>query len=236
MQLFFRIHWWYLWKYNRWEKWAISWLQNFSLETEFDLFKNKRTGETHFHDNGFPQRPIWYRVKWNPENSLLVSSHCSVQIQFVISRASICTTPKWVCLETCSLGFQFKFGVFPLHLLFSSSLYYWSFAFLTYFSVHGNWSSWSPWPNCNKPCNGGNKTRKRQCNNPEPAYGGEDCEGPATETDSCNMHSCPGVYFCSHFNLTNMQGIFKNIGDHSAQLKKSTYEPSSSSGRSLSLV
>ena len=108
--------------------------------------------------------------------------------------------------------------------------------FFTYFSVHGNWSGWSRWPNCNKPCNGGNKTRKRQCNNPEPAFGGEDCEGPATETDSCNMHSCPGVYFCSHFNFTNMQGIFKNIGDHSAQLKKSTYEPSSSSGRSLSLV
>ena len=33
-------------------------LQNVSLETEVDLFKNKRTDETHFHENGFAQRLI----------------------------------------------------------------------------------------------------------------------------------------------------------------------------------
>ncbi|CAH3191315.1 unnamed protein product, partial [Porites evermanni] len=56
--------------------------------------------------------------------------------------------------------------------------------------VHGNWNSWSSWPNCNKPCNGGSKTRKRLCNNPEPANGGRDCEGSATESQSCNPNPC----------------------------------------------
>ena len=65
---------------------------------------------------------------------------------------------------------------------------------LAYFSVHGNWSSWSPWPNCNKPCNGGNKTRKRKCDNPEPAFGGQKCEGPINETEPCNLYNCPGMH------------------------------------------
>ena len=62
------------------------------------------------------------------------------------------------------------------------------------FSVHGSWSSWSSWPNCNKPCNGGNKTRERLCDNPEPAFGGQSCKGPKTETKPCNLDSCPGIH------------------------------------------
>ncbi|CAH3164520.1 unnamed protein product, partial [Porites evermanni] len=62
---------------------------------------------------------------------------------------------------------------------------------MTIVIVHGNWSSWSSWPNCNKPCNGGSKIRKRLCNNPEPANGGRDCEGSATESQSCNPNPCP---------------------------------------------
>jgi len=65
---------------------------------------------------------------------------------------------------------------------------------LAYFSVHGTWSSWSPWPNCNKPCNGGNKTRKRECDTPEPAVGGKKCEGPIDETEPCNLYNCPGMH------------------------------------------
>ena len=64
---------------------------------------------------------------------------------------------------------------------------------MTIVIVHGNWSSWSSWPNCNKPCNGGSKIRKRLCNNPEPANGGRDCEGSATESQSCNPNPCPGL-------------------------------------------
>ena len=68
-----------------------------------------------------------------------------------------------------------------------------SWSVLTIVIVHGNWNSWSSWPNCNKPCNGGSKTRKRLCNNPEPANGGRDCEGSATERQSCNSNPCPGL-------------------------------------------
>ena len=63
-----------------------------------------------------------------------------------------------------------------------------------HFLVHGHWSSWSLWPNCNKPCNGGNRTRKRQCDNPEPAFGGRNCEGPITESEPCNVERCPGMH------------------------------------------
>ncbi|XP_066030883.1 uncharacterized protein [Pocillopora verrucosa] len=57
--------------------------------------------------------------------------------------------------------------------------------------VHGIWSDWNEWPNCNKPCNGGSRTRKRTCDNPAPAFGGKNCEGLPTEAESCNLASCP---------------------------------------------
>ncbi|XP_078343113.1 uncharacterized protein LOC144628876 isoform X2 [Oculina patagonica] len=69
--------------------------------------------------------------------------------------------------------------------------------------VHGNWSSWSPWPNCNKPCNGGVKIRKRLCDNPEPAFGGKNCTGPANETEPCNLNSCPPEEINYKVKLTN---------------------------------
>lgn len=37
-------------------------------------------------------------------------------------------------------------------------------------------------------------TRKRLCNNPKPANGGRDCEGPATESQPCNSNPCPGLH------------------------------------------
>ncbi|KAJ7353827.1 ADAM metallopeptidase with thrombospondin type 1 motif, 13 [Desmophyllum pertusum] len=69
--------------------------------------------------------------------------------------------------------------------------------------VHGNWSVWSPWPNCNKPCNNGSKTRKRLCNNPEPAFGGKDCDGPAIDSEPCNFHTCPAEEINYNVKLTD---------------------------------
>ncbi|XP_022810159.1 uncharacterized protein LOC111347166 isoform X2 [Stylophora pistillata] len=57
--------------------------------------------------------------------------------------------------------------------------------------VHGNWSHWTPWPNCNKPCNNGTRTRRRACDNPSPAFGGNQCEGLSSETEPCNQNKCP---------------------------------------------
>nr|XP_058971271.1 uncharacterized protein LOC131797634 [Pocillopora verrucosa] len=57
--------------------------------------------------------------------------------------------------------------------------------------VHGNWSLWTPWPNCNKPCNNGTRKRRRACDNPRPAFGGKNCTGLTYESEHCNQEKCP---------------------------------------------
>ncbi|TSL97353.1 A disintegrin and metalloproteinase with thrombospondin motifs 13 [Bagarius yarrelli] len=56
--------------------------------------------------------------------------------------------------------------------------------------VHGSWSSWSEYLSCSRTCGGGITYRRRQCNNPRPAFGGRDCEGEATEAELCNRQPC----------------------------------------------
>ena len=54
------------------------------------------------------------------------------------------------------------------------------------------WSEWEEFSECSVSCGGGEKSRQRYCNNPEPQYEGEDCEGDDEETMSCNEDPCPG--------------------------------------------
>ncbi|KAI5094773.1 A disintegrin and metalloproteinase with thrombospondin motifs 13 [Silurus meridionalis] len=56
--------------------------------------------------------------------------------------------------------------------------------------VHGSWSSWSGYTSCSRTCGGGITYRKRECNNPRPAFGGRDCEGEGTEAELCNRQPC----------------------------------------------
>ncbi|XP_019645297.1 PREDICTED: receptor-type tyrosine-protein phosphatase U-like [Branchiostoma belcheri] len=58
--------------------------------------------------------------------------------------------------------------------------------------VDGGWSEWGDWSSCSVSCGEGNMTRTRTCDNPSPAYGGRDCEGTASETQTC-----PGLSACS---------------------------------------
>ena len=51
--------------------------------------------------------------------------------------------------------------------------------------VDGDWSSWSDWDQCSATCEEGNQGRRRECNNPEPRFGGEECLGSAKEIRSC---------------------------------------------------
>ena len=44
-------------------------------------------------------------------------------------------------------------------------------------SISGDWSSWSEWSSCNGTCGGGVRERRRQCDNPAPACGGNTCPG-----------------------------------------------------------
>lgn len=60
--------------------------------------------------------------------------------------------------------------------------------------IDGNWSDWSSWTPCSQTCGrGGQKSRERVCNNPEPANGGAQCEGEGEAVASCNEEACQPV-------------------------------------------
>ena len=45
-------------------------------------------------------------------------------------------------------------------------------------------------------CGGGYQTRTRSCSNPSPSWGGQECVGNGTETNSCGEQICPsGMHF-----------------------------------------
>uniref|UniRef100_A0A5F8GFD4 Peptidase M12B domain-containing protein n=1 Tax=Monodelphis domestica TaxID=13616 RepID=A0A5F8GFD4_MONDO len=56
--------------------------------------------------------------------------------------------------------------------------------------VHGQWSSWGLPSTCSRTCGGGVITRRRQCNNPRPAFGGHDCTGADLKAELCNTQAC----------------------------------------------
>ena len=58
--------------------------------------------------------------------------------------------------------------------------------------VDGYYKDWSSWEQCSVTCGGGQQTRHREC--VEPLYGGEACQGPATQSRDCNQDACPGMY------------------------------------------
>ncbi|XP_021339055.1 coadhesin-like isoform X2 [Mizuhopecten yessoensis] len=62
---------------------------------------------------------------------------------------------------------------------------------LTNCSVNGNWSVWLTWGSCSASCDNGTKTRNRTCDNPVPAYDGEDCNGIDMESEVCIKKHCP---------------------------------------------
>uniref|UniRef100_A0A8C3ABH3 Uncharacterized protein n=1 Tax=Cyclopterus lumpus TaxID=8103 RepID=A0A8C3ABH3_CYCLU len=56
--------------------------------------------------------------------------------------------------------------------------------------VHGSWSNWSEFSPCSRTCGGGVTHRTRKCNNPRPAFGGNDCEGSDIEAGLCHQQAC----------------------------------------------
>uniref|UniRef100_A0A8C9I6X5 ADAM metallopeptidase with thrombospondin type 1 motif 13 n=1 Tax=Piliocolobus tephrosceles TaxID=591936 RepID=A0A8C9I6X5_9PRIM len=57
-------------------------------------------------------------------------------------------------------------------------------------AVDGHWSSWGPQSPCSRSCGGGVVTRRRQCNNPRPAFGGRACVGADLQAEMCNTQGC----------------------------------------------
>ncbi|XP_001638933.2 uncharacterized protein LOC5519017 [Nematostella vectensis] len=59
--------------------------------------------------------------------------------------------------------------------------------------INGDWTEWSSWSYCNRPCGTGYENRTRSCTNPPPKYGGKDCEGEDHQAKTCNTDPCPAV-------------------------------------------
>ncbi|XP_032698801.1 A disintegrin and metalloproteinase with thrombospondin motifs 3 [Lontra canadensis] len=55
----------------------------------------------------------------------------------------------------------------------------------------GNWGSWTKFGSCSRTCGTGVRFRTRQCNNPAPINGGQDCPGVNFEYQLCNTEECP---------------------------------------------
>ncbi|XP_070184227.1 sushi, von Willebrand factor type A, EGF and pentraxin domain-containing protein 1-like isoform X2 [Littorina saxatilis] len=55
---------------------------------------------------------------------------------------------------------------------------------------HGGWGPWLVWSECSTSCEG-RRTRQRECNNPPPRHGGDNCTGSDTETSACGATTCP---------------------------------------------
>uniref|UniRef100_A0A8D2LHP6 Netrin receptor UNC5 n=1 Tax=Varanus komodoensis TaxID=61221 RepID=A0A8D2LHP6_VARKO len=53
--------------------------------------------------------------------------------------------------------------------------------------VPGGWSAWSMWSVCGTDCT---QWRSRECSDPLPRNGGEECQGPELETRNCTSELC----------------------------------------------
>lgn len=60
-----------------------------------------------------------------------------------------------------------------------------------YCPVDGGFTNWSEFSNCSKTCGNGTTFRYRNCTNPSPQYGGQNCSGEDYIIKSCNTHKCP---------------------------------------------
>ena len=61
-----------------------------------------------------------------------------------------------------------------------------------YISVNGSWSPWLEWSSCSLSCGIGTQQRQRQCDNPQPSYGGMNCSGDEIEAMNCDLKPCAG--------------------------------------------
>lgn len=74
-----------------------------------------------------------------------------------------------------------------------------------FFPVDGNWGEWQEWSECSTTCGPGTRVRTRECDSPEPQYGGQ-CPGTGQQTEACTLRPCPTskypTYLRKNFSLT----------------------------------
>ena len=62
----------------------------------------------------------------------------------------------------------------------------------------GGWSDWRSWSACTGTCGGGQRARRRLCNNPPPD---PEIEGAACEGDEKDYEDCSEVQPCGQWSL-----------------------------------
>ncbi|XP_071773886.1 A disintegrin and metalloproteinase with thrombospondin motifs 3 [Centroberyx gerrardi] len=81
----------------------------------------------------------------------------------------------------------------------------------------GTWGSWSKYGSCSRSCGTGVRFRTRQCNNPAPSNGGQDCPGVNYEYQLCNTADCPKHFEdfrAQQCQLRNSHFEFQNTKHH----------------------
>lgn len=74
---------------------------------------------------------------------------------------------------------------------------------VVFFTEVGTWGAWGLFDTCTKTCDGGKKTRTRQCNH-SAGYMPIPCPGSNSETVDCNTGLCPSKFFISKFIFTSV--------------------------------
>ncbi|KAL8603715.1 hypothetical protein ACOMHN_024331 [Nucella lapillus] len=96
------------------------------------------------------------------------------------------------CSASCGAGWRSRFKICEgCDKNDYENVMSWPCMIKLYCPVDGNWGPWFPWQPCSQSCDGGTRKRQRKCNYPPPAYGGQTCQGPATNTQACNDQLCP---------------------------------------------
>ena len=54
---------------------------------------------------------------------------------------------------------------------------------------------------CSKTCGGGTQSCTRNCSNPTPFCGGNDCSGSSVTQNACNTQCCPGKFMAGCLNV-----------------------------------
>ncbi|TKS78204.1 disintegrin and metalloproteinase with thrombospondin motifs 3 [Collichthys lucidus] len=81
----------------------------------------------------------------------------------------------------------------------------------------GAWGIWSKYGSCSRSCGTGVRFRTRQCNNPAPSNGGQDCPGVNYEYQLCNTDDCPKHFEdfrAQQCQLRNSHFEFQNAKHH----------------------
>ncbi|XP_006779208.1 PREDICTED: A disintegrin and metalloproteinase with thrombospondin motifs 9 [Myotis davidii] len=98
-------------------------------------------------------------------------------------------------------------------------------------AIDGSWGSWTPFGTCSRTCGGGIRAAVRECNRPEPTYGGKYCTGRRKKFRSCNTEPCPkqkhdfreeqcAQFDGKHFNINGISPTVRWVPKYSGILLK----------------